>query len=73
MFLDVVVKKKFLLLSLGWYLLCVVSGNRYLFSDSCENTLSGTITGNVGITSGNHTNFVFCHDLLNLLISVKLI
>ena len=49
MFLDVVVKKKFLLLSLGWYLLCVVSGNRYLFSDSCKNTLSGTITGNVPV------------------------
>ena len=47
MLLDVVVKKKFPLLSLGWYLLCAVSGSRCLPRDSDENTLSDTTFGNV--------------------------
>ena len=46
-FLDVVVKKNFLLLSVGWYLFRVVSANRYLPQGSSENTLCITTTGNV--------------------------
>ena len=45
--LDIVVKKNFLLLSVGRYLFRVVSGNRYLPQDSYENTLTITSTGNV--------------------------
>ena len=45
-FLDVV-NKKFLRLSLGWYLFRVMSGNRYLPRGSNENTLYSTSTGNV--------------------------
>ena len=40
-------KKNFPLLFVGWYLLRVVSGNRYLPQDSDENTLCITSTGNV--------------------------
>ena len=39
-------KKNFLLLSLDWYLLRVVSGNTYLSKDSNVNTFSYTTTGN---------------------------
>ena len=46
-FLDVVVKKNFPLLSVGWYLLRVVIGNGYLPRGSIENTLCITSTGNV--------------------------
>ena len=46
-FLDVVVKKKFPVLSVGWYLFRVVSGNRYLPIGSNENTCCITSTGNV--------------------------
>ena len=46
-FLDVVVKKKFPVLSVGWYLFRVVSGNRYLPIGSNENTHCITSTGNV--------------------------
>ena len=46
-FLDIVVKKNFPLLYVGWYLFRVVSGNRYLPQDSNENTLCITSTGNV--------------------------
>ena len=52
-FLDVVVKKNFPLmplLSIGWYLFRVVSGNRYLSRGSNENTLCITSTGNVYVT-----------------------
>ena len=45
-FLDVVVKKKFPLLSLGWCLVQVVNGNRYR-PRSSGNALFGTSTGNV--------------------------
>ena len=48
-FRDIVVKKKFPLLSLGWCPLHVVRGNRYLPRGNSGNTLSGTITGNVSI------------------------
>ena len=46
-FLDVVVKKNFTLLSIGWYLFRVVSGNRYLPRGSNENALYITSTGKV--------------------------
>ena len=46
-FLDVVVKKNFPLLSVGWYLVRVVSFNRYLPRGSNENALYITGTGNV--------------------------
>ena len=46
-FLDVVEKKNFPLLSVGWYLFRVVGSNRYLYRDSNENTLCITNTGNV--------------------------
>ena len=47
MLLDIVVKKNFPLLSVGWYLFTVVSGSRYLPQDSNENTLCITSPGNV--------------------------
>ena len=50
-FLDVMVKKNFPLLSLGWYLFRVVSGNRYLPIGSNENELCITSTGNVFVAS----------------------
>ena len=46
-FLNAVVKKKSPLLYLGYYLLPVVSGNRYLAGGNSRNTLSNTITENV--------------------------
>ena len=49
-FLNVVVKKKFPLLSLGWYLFSVVSGNRYLPRGSNGNALCITSTGNIFVT-----------------------
>ena len=49
-FLDVAVKKKFLLLSLGWYLFSVVSGNRYLPRGGNGNALCITSTGNIFVT-----------------------
>ena len=58
MLLDVVVKKKFPLLSLGWYLLCVVSGSGCLPRDSSENTQSGATSGNVSVTTIPFLNFV---------------
>ena len=51
-FLDVVVKNDFPLLSVGWCLFRVVSGNRYLPRGSNENALYITGTGNVSITRG---------------------
>ena len=45
--LDVVVKNDFPLLSVGWYLFIVVSGNRYLPRSSNGNALC--ITGNVSV------------------------
>ena len=51
MLLDVVVKNKFPLLSLCWYLLYVVSGSRCLPRDSSENTLPDTTSGNVSVTT----------------------
>ena len=50
--LDVVVKKNFPLLSLGWYLFRLVSGNRYLTRSSNENALYITGTGNVFVARG---------------------
>ena len=48
-FLDIVLKRNFPLLSVGWYLFGVVSGNRYLPRGSNENTLCITNTGNVSV------------------------
>ena len=48
-FLDIVVKSNFPLLSAGWYLFRVVSGNRYLPRESNENILCITSTGNVSV------------------------
>ena len=48
--LDVVVKNDFPLLSVGWCLFRVVSGNRNLPRGSNENVLDITGTGNVFIT-----------------------
>ena len=48
-FLDVVVKSNFPLLSVGWYLFRVVSGNRYLPRGSNENTLCINSTDNVSV------------------------
>ena len=50
MLLDIVVKNKFPLLSVDWYLFRVVTGNRYLPRGSKENALYITITGNVSIS-----------------------
>ena len=47
--LDVVVKKNFPLLSAGWYLFRVVSGNKYLLRGSNENMLCITSTDNVSV------------------------
>ena len=49
-YLVVVVKKDFTLLSVGWYLIKVVSTNRYLPRGSNENKLCITSTGNVFVT-----------------------
>ena len=46
-FLDVVIKKNSPLLSIGWYLFRVVTGNRYLPRASNGNALYITGTGNV--------------------------
>ena len=48
-FLDIVVKNNFSLLTVGWYLLRVLTGNRYLPRGSNENTLCITSTCNVPI------------------------
>ena len=70
-FLDVVVKKKFPLLYLGYCLFRVVSSNRYLPKDSNGNVLCITTTGNVFVareksdTSGDRTIFGLCRDSLN--------
>ena len=48
-FLDVVVKNDFPLLSVGWYLFRVVTGNRNLPRSSNNNTLYITSTGNVSV------------------------
>ena len=45
--LDIVVEKNFPLLSVGWYLLRVVSANRNLPRGRNENTLCITSAGNV--------------------------
>ena len=45
--LDVVVKKKFPLLHLGWYIFSVLIGNRYLAKGSNGNVLCVNTTGNV--------------------------
>ena len=49
-FLDVVERKNSPLISVGWYLFRVVSGNRYLPRSSNENALYITSTGNVFVT-----------------------
>ena len=49
-FLDVVVKKNFLLLPVDWYLFRVVTGNRYLTRGSNENALFITSTSNVSVS-----------------------
>ena len=50
-FLDVVVKKIFLLLSLGWYLFTMVSCNSYLTQGSNGKAHSITTNGNVSVAS----------------------
>ena len=45
-FLDIIVKQKFPLLYLGWYLFCVVSGNICLPGCSYGNVLCITTSGN---------------------------
>ena len=50
-FLDVVVKKIFPLLSLGWYLFTVVHHNGYLTRDSNGNAHSVTMNGNASAAS----------------------
>ena len=50
-FLNVVVKKIFPLLSLGWYLFTVVSHNVYLTRSSNGNLHSTTMNGNVSVAS----------------------
>ena len=47
--LDIVVISNFPLLSVGWYLFRVLSGNRYLTRGSNKNTLCITSTGNVSV------------------------
>ena len=49
-FLNVMIKKNFPLLSVGWYLFRVVTGNRYLPRGSNENALSITNTGYVSVS-----------------------
>ena len=46
-FLDVVVKKNFPLISVDWYLFRVASGNRYLPRGSNENTFYITSIGKI--------------------------
>ena len=70
-FLDVVVKKNFLLLPVDWYLFRVVTSYRYLPRCSNENALFIISTGNVSVsrwvmTFDNHTTIGICHDSLNL-------
>ena len=48
-FLDVVMKNDFPLLSVGWDLFRVVTGNRYLPRGSNKNVLYITSTGNVSV------------------------
>ena len=48
-FLDVVVKNDFPLLSVGWYLFRVVTGNRNLPRGSNKNALYITSTSNVSV------------------------
>ena len=80
-FLDVVVKMIFPLLSLGRYLLTVlttVNYNGYLTRDSNENAHSITTNCNVSVASwviplATIPLFRFCHDSLNSLNSVKFI
>ena len=48
-FVGVVVKNDFPLLFVGWYLLRVVTGNRYLPRGSNKNALYITSTGNVSV------------------------
>ena len=50
-FLDVVVKKIFPLLSLGWYLFTEVHHNGYLTRGSNGNAHSVTMNGNVSVAS----------------------
>ena len=50
-FLDVVAKKIFPLLSLGWYLFTVVSHNEYLTRGSNGNAQSITMNGNASVAS----------------------
>ena len=50
-FFDVVVKKIFPLLSLGWFLFTVVSHNGYLARGSNGNAHSITTNGNVSVSS----------------------
>ena len=47
--LDVVVKSNYPLLSVGWYLFWVVTGNRYLPRGSNENSLCSSVTGSVSV------------------------
>ena len=47
--IDIAVKSNLPLLSVGWYLFRVVSGNRYLLRGSNENTFCITSTGNVSV------------------------
>ena len=49
-FFDIVVKSNLPILSVGWYLFRVVSGNRYLPRGSNENALCITTTCNVSVT-----------------------
>ena len=68
---DVVVKKKFPLLSLFRYLFNMVS--RYMTRSTCGNILCNTLTGDLSVVSGNQTSFGLCHDSVNSLHSVKAI
>ena len=73
-FLDIVVKMKFAFLYLGSYLCSEVNvSSQYLTRSSDENALCTTSNVSRQVTSGNHTNFGFCHDLLNSQNSVKII
>ena len=51
LYLTIVVKRNFPLLTVGWYLFPVVNGNRYLPGGSNENALFITSTGNVFLAS----------------------
>ena len=50
-FLDVVLKKIFPILSLGWYLFTLVSDNEYQTRGSNGNALSVATYGNVSVTN----------------------